>query len=78
MLCKPPLLTILFSLCYSTFKISARIVKQNKYPVRDARGTSPMTARQPPGEKGAKACTTGIYQSRDWYFCACFSGGNEK
>ena len=34
-----------------------------------------MTARQPPGEKGAKACTTGLYQSRDWYFCACFSGG---
>ena len=25
-----------------------------------------MTARQPPGEKGAKACTIGLYQSRDW------------
>ena len=78
MLCKPLFLTTLFSLCYSTSKISAQIDEQNKYPVRDARGTSPMTARQPPGEKGAKACTTGLYQSRDWYFCACFSGENEK
>ena len=31
-----------------------------------------MTARQPPREKGAKACTIGLYQSRDWYFCAYF------
>ena len=37
-----------------------------------------MTARQPPGEKGAKACTTGIYQSRDWYFCTCFLGVIQK
>jgi hypothetical protein len=37
-----------------------------------------MTARQPPGEKGAKACTTGLYQSRDWYFCACFPGEYQK
>ena len=37
-----------------------------------------MTARQPPGEKGAKACTTGLYQSRDWYFCACFLGVIQK
>ncbi len=37
-----------------------------------------MTARQPPGEKGANACTTGSYQSRDWYFCACFPGENQK
>ena len=37
-----------------------------------------MTARQPPGEKGAKACTIGLYQFRDWYFCAYFSGGNER
>ena len=33
-----------------------------------------MTARQPPGEKGAKACTIGCDSSRDWYFCAYFSG----
>ena len=33
-----------------------------------------MTARQPPGEKGAKACTIGVYQSRDWFFCAYFLG----
>lgn len=37
-----------------------------------------MTARQPPREKGAKACTIGLYQSRDWYFCAYFSGSTEK
>ena len=37
-----------------------------------------MTARQPPGEKGANACTTGSYQSRDWYFCACFPGEYQK
>ena len=34
-----------------------------------------MTARQPPGEKGAKACTIGCDSSRDGYFCAYFSGG---
>ena len=34
-----------------------------------------MTARQPPGEKGAKACTIGCDSSRDEYFCAYFSGG---
>lgn len=33
-----------------------------------------MTARQPPGEKGAKACTIGCDSSRDGYFCAYFSG----
>ena len=33
-----------------------------------------MTARQPPREKGAKACTIGLYQSRDWYFCTYFLG----
>ena len=33
-----------------------------------------MTARQPPGEKGAKACTIGYDSSRDEYFCAYFSG----
>jgi len=33
-----------------------------------------MTARQPPGEKGAKACTIGCDSSRDEYFCAYFSG----
>ena len=37
-----------------------------------------MTARQPPGEKGANACTTGLYQSRDWYFCACFPGNKRE
>ena len=37
-----------------------------------------MTARQPPREKGAKACTIGLYQSRDWYFCAYFSGSTER
>ncbi len=37
-----------------------------------------MTARQPPREKGAKACTIGLYQSRDWYFCAYFSGSTGK
>ena len=31
-----------------------------------------MTARQPPGEKGAKACTIGCDSSRDEYFCAYF------
>ena len=35
-----------------------------------------MTARQPPGEKGAKACTIGCDSSRDGYFCALFSGRN--
>ena len=34
-----------------------------------------MTARQPPREKGAKACTIGCDSSRDEYFCAYFSGG---
>ena len=34
-----------------------------------------MTARQPPREKGAKACTIGCDSSRDGYFCAYFSGG---
>ena len=33
-----------------------------------------MTARQPPREKGAKACTIVCYSSRDEYFCAYFSG----
>ena len=33
-----------------------------------------MTARQPPREKGAKACTIGCDSSRDEYFCAYFSG----
>ena len=37
-----------------------------------------MTARQPPGEKGAKACTIGCDSSRDEYFCAYFSGGLTK
>ena len=34
-----------------------------------------MTARQPPREKGAKACTIGCDSSRDEYFCAYFPGG---
>ena len=37
-----------------------------------------MTARQPPGEKGAKACTIGCDSSRDEYFCAYFSGEMTK
>lgn len=37
-----------------------------------------MTARQPPGEKGAKACTIGYDSSRDEYFCAYFSGVTTK
>ena len=37
-----------------------------------------MTARQPPGEKGAKACTIGCDSSRDGYFCAYFSGEMTK
>ena len=37
-----------------------------------------MTARQPPGEKGAKACTIGYDSSRDEYFCAYFSGETIK
>ena len=37
-----------------------------------------MTARQPPGEKGAKACTIGCDSSRDEYFCAYFSGGRTE
>ena len=37
-----------------------------------------MTARQPPGEKGAKACTIGINLSHDGYFCAYFSGESMK
>ena len=37
-----------------------------------------MTARQPPREKGAKACTIGCDSSRDGYFCAYFSGGLTK
>ena len=37
-----------------------------------------MTARQPPREKGAKACTIGNDSSRDGYFCAYFSGGMTK
>ena len=37
-----------------------------------------MTARQPPGEKGAKACTIGCDSSRDGYFCAYFSGETIK
>ena len=37
-----------------------------------------MTARQPPREKGAKACTIGCDSSRDEYFCAYFSGGLTK
>ena len=37
-----------------------------------------MTARQPPGEKGAKACTIGYDLSRDGYFCAYFSGVTNK
>ena len=68
-------------LWYIIAKISARILlalQSNKIPIRVARGTSPMTARQPPREKGAKACTIGLYQSRDWYFCAYFSGSTEK
>ena len=35
---------------------------KTKYPIRVARGTSPMTARQPPGEKGGNACTIGLYR----------------
>lgn len=46
--------------CYAMSTISARIT--TKYPIRDARGTSPMTARQPPGEKGGNACTIGLYR----------------
>ena len=37
-----------------------------------------MTARQPPREKGAKACTIGCDSSRDEYFCAYFSGETTK
>ena len=37
-----------------------------------------MTARQPPGEKGAKACTIGDHLSRDGIFCAYFSGETKK
>ena len=37
-----------------------------------------MTARQPPGEKGAKSCTIGCDSSRDEYFCAYFSGESTK
>ena len=37
-----------------------------------------MTARQPPREKGAKACTIGCDSSRDEYFCAYFSGGRTE
>ena len=37
-----------------------------------------MTARQPPREKGAKACTIGCDSSRDGYFCAYFSGEMTK
>ena len=37
-----------------------------------------MTARQPPGEKGAKSCTIGWDSSRDEYFCAYFSGESTK
>lgn len=33
-----------------------------------------MTARQPPGKKGAKACTIGCGSSRDEYFYVYFSG----
>ena len=69
------------NVCYIANKIRAQILpakQSNKIPIRVARGTSPMTARQPPGEKGAKACTIGLYQSRDWYFCAYFSGSTEK
>ena len=38
-----------------------------------------MTARQPPGEKGAKACTIGNTSPASWIFCAYFPGvwGNE-
>ena len=43
-------------------------------PIRDARGTSPMTARQPPGEKGAKACTIGNTSPASWIFCTYFPG----
>lgn len=32
-----------------------------------------MTARQPPGEKGAKVCTIGCDSSHDEYFYAYFS-----
>lgn len=38
-----------------------------------------MTARQPPGEKGAKACTIGYTSPASWIFCTYFPGvrGNE-
>ncbi len=37
-----------------------------------------MAARQPPREKGAKACMIGCDSSRDGYFCAYFLGGMTK
>lgn len=37
-----------------------------------------MTARQPPGEKGAKACTIGYDSSRDEYFLRLFFGSDYK
>lgn len=33
-----------------------------------------MTARQPPGEKGAKACTIGNTSPASWIFCTYFPG----
>lgn len=33
-----------------------------------------MTARQPPGEKGAKACTIGNTSLASWIFCTYFPG----
>ena len=36
-----------------------------------------MTARQPPGEKGAKACTIGNTSPASWIFCTYFPGVRE-
>lgn len=36
-----------------------------------------MTARQPPGEKGAKACTIGNPSPASWIFCTYFPGVRE-
>ena len=36
-----------------------------------------MTARQPPGEKGAKACTIGNTSPASWIFLYLFGGGGD-
>ena len=73
-LTKYPILAILYPRCELAALYRINFIQ----PIREARGTSPLTARQPPGEKGAKACTIGIQPVSRRVFLRLFFGRERK